>query len=629
VDPNRSRPSISRRTGQAAVIAAAVLGAMALVGWATGRTDLTSLRSGSVPMAPNSALALLLLGYALWGRLRSDEPRGVGRAAWLGAAFVLLITIVRLTEYVIRADLAVDRWFLHVPAEPVGLAPSGKMALPTTLGFLVSSLAMILLADRSNRSWRDNLAGGLGLLVTIEGLVFTLGYLHNAPLLYGGRWIPMALSTGMGFVALGIGLIAGAGPKAFPSRLLAGPSVRARLFRVFLPFVAAIVVLVAWITLLVARHADPSYAALTSAASVGLALVVVGVICARIAGYVGNRLERAEAALQRANDELESRIAARTEELTRAKSLLEERNRQLEAAAEDLAQTSASVREAHEELQHTHESLLRAETQLVESEKLSSLGQMVAGVAHEINNPLAFVSSNVAVLQRDIGYLNTMIRFYLEAEGTLAEHQSELLDRIHVLADKIDLPYILENTEGLMARSREGLKRIQQIVKDLREFARLDESELMEADLNAGIRTTVAILQAKAHKHQIHLESNLAPLPPLMCYSAKINQLVLNLIDNAIDACEPGGRVTVLTRALDLGVEIEVVDNGSGIDPSIRSKIFDPFFTTKPVGKGTGLGLSIVYGIAQAHGGRIDVDSTPGCGTRVVAYLPQLTACQI
>ncbi len=603
-------------------MSAAGLGIMALAGWGSGSATLMALHANFIPMAPNSALAFLVLGLSL-GLL--PRPGGTAKVGWVsvpGPLLVVMIVTLRLSEYATGIDLGVDHVMMNVHGESFGLTPVGKMALPTAIGFLIAGLSLLLQTRKPNHGWRDDLIGAMALFVALGGLVFTLGYLHNAPLMSGGESIPMALNTALGFGLLGLGMVAAAGPTAFPLRLLAGPSTRSRLLRVFLPFVAAIVMLVAWSTLLVSGYAGRSFAALMSASSIVLALIVAGLICARIAERVGGQLERAETALKKANEDLEAKVIERTRELSTAKALLEERNTQLEETAADLKRTSASVRRAHEELQETHEVLKRAESELVESEKLSSLRQMVAGMAHEINNPLAFVTSNVAVLQRDVGNLHEMIRFYREAEKTLAEHHSELLDRIHTLSDKIDLPFILENTDSLMSRSREGLKRIQQIVRDLREFARLDEAELKEADLNCGIKTTVSILRAKAEKQRVTLETSFAPLPLLTCYSAKINQLVLSLVDNAIDACCPGGHVTVSTRSTSHGIEIEVADNGRGIDSSIRGKIFDPFFTTKPIGKGTGLGLSMAYGIVQTHGGRIDVDSQPGHGSRFLVSLP-------
>jgi two-component system NtrC family sensor kinase len=269
-----------------------------------------------------------------------------------------------------------------------------------------------------------------------------------------------------------------------------------------------------------------------------------------------------------------------------------------------------------------HGALKQAQSHLVQSEKLAGLGQMVAGVAHEINNPLSFVSNNVAVLQRDVGELHDLLLLYQEGEAVLAEEMPELHGRIRELCGRIDVDYTLGNLQGLIKRTRDGLTRIQQIVKDLRAFARLDESDLNEVDLNAGIRSTVNIIQGHAKRKQVEIEADLSELPPVTCYPAKINQVVMNLMVNAIDACPEGGKVCVQSRPEGEGVRIDVADNGTGIEPAIRDKIFDPFFTTKPVGVGTGLGLSISYGIVKEHGGVIDVDSTPGQGSRFSVHLP-------
>ncbi|MCC6419638.1 MAG: FHA domain-containing protein [Gemmataceae bacterium] len=253
---------------------------------------------------------------------------------------------------------------------------------------------------------------------------------------------------------------------------------------------------------------------------------------------------------------------------------------------------------------------------------LARLGQMAAGVAHEINNPLAFVNSNTAVVQRDVGMLRQLLDLYAQAEAVLSDHAAETLAKIHDFAAEIDLPYTLENLDGLLTRSREGLKRIQQIVQGLREFARLDESELDEVDLNAGVESALSVTRGLAAKRKVELALDLEPLPPVTCRPARINQVVFNLVANAIDACAEGGQVTVRTRAADGAVAIHVIDNGCGIPPSIRDRIFDPFFTTKPLGKGVGLGLSISHGIVQDHGGTIEVESQPGQGAQFTVRLP-------
>jgi two-component system, NtrC family, sensor kinase len=304
------------------------------------------------------------------------------------------------------------------------------------------------------------------------------------------------------------------------------------------------------------------------------------------------------------------------EKLKQTAAELSRKNEQLKDLAANLQTTVESERRAHEAMK-------TAQSHLVQSEKMAALGQLVAGVAHEINNPLSYVSNNVAVLQRDLRPVRQVLELYQQAGDTVEKEHPDQAQRIREVSQAVDLDYTLTNLEGLMTRSRDGLKRIQQIVKDLRDFARLDESDLHEVDLNAGIQSTVNIVQGNARKERVTVELDLASLPPVTCFPAKINQVVLNLVTNAIDACSPGGRVTVSTRVDGEAVAISVADTGVGIDPAIREKIFDPFFTTKPQGKGTGLGLSISYGIVQAHGGTIGFESKSGEGTRFTVRLPR------
>ncbi len=292
-----------------------------------------------------------------------------------------------------------------------------------------------------------------------------------------------------------------------------------------------------------------------------------------------------------------------------AERAIAEKNRQLEEA----------VRAEHAAMA----SLRRAQSSMVSQEKLAGLGQMVAGVAHEINNPLSFVANNVAVLQRDLADVKDLVELYQRGTPALAAQDPKLAAEIAELSEQIDVAYTMSNSAEVLSRSRDGLRRIQQIVRDLRDFARLDEGDVQEADLNAGIESTANIIRGVGKKGQVNIELQLQPLRPYPCYAAKLNQVVMNLLSNAIDASKLESTVIVRSRqAADGGVEIEVEDHGSGMPAHVQARIFDPFYTTKPPGKGTGLGLSISYGIVQDHRGTIDVASEMGKGTRFTIRLP-------
>jgi PAS domain S-box-containing protein len=292
-----------------------------------------------------------------------------------------------------------------------------------------------------------------------------------------------------------------------------------------------------------------------------------------------------------------------------------------------LASKNELLERAMETERQTNEALRDAQVLMVQSEKMAGLGNMVAGVAHEINNPLAFVTNNIAVLQRDFAEVCQLLRMYAEADELIAHQRPELHARIAQFRAQVEIAETLTSLPDLFARTADGLRRIRQIVGDLRLFARLDEGEVNDADLNAGIRSTVTIVQGTARDRDVRIQLELEPLPAVTCHAARINQVIMNLLSNAIDACERGGLVTVRTRADGKHVLVEVIDNGKGIHPSIRDRIFDPFFTTKPIGKGTGLGLSISYRIIQDHNGTIEVESAAGKGSRFTIRLPIHPAC--
>jgi signal transduction histidine kinase len=274
-------------------------------------------------------------------------------------------------------------------------------------------------------------------------------------------------------------------------------------------------------------------------------------------------------------------------------------------------------------LAEQNRALRAAQSALVQSEKLASLGQLAAGVAHEINTPITYVTNNLSALRRDVLALLELLVKYREGREALERVTPNLARETARIEAEIDFGYIQDNLGRLFDKSRGGLQRVRDIVKNLSDFARLDEAESKEIDLNQALESTLEILHYELERKQIRLEKRFQELPPLLCHPGQINQVFLNLILNAAQACEPGGLIRVRTgTGPGEAVVAEVEDNGSGIRPEHLPHLFEPFFTTKPPGQGTGLGLSVSYGIIRDHGGSIDVTSRPDVGSTFRVRLP-------
>jgi two-component system NtrC family sensor kinase len=259
---------------------------------------------------------------------------------------------------------------------------------------------------------------------------------------------------------------------------------------------------------------------------------------------------------------------------------------------------------------------------LVQSEKLASLGQLAAGMAHEINNPVAYVTNNLAVLNRDVRSVMEVLQTYRRGSEVLQRDAPKLAAEVVRLEDECDLAWVQENLPRLFEASLEGLSRVRDIVKNLRDFARLDEAELDELDLNEALKSTVEILRHEIEARQILLKTCFGDLPPVVCRPGRIHQVFHNLLLNAIQASAPMGTIEVGTAIDHDEVLVDVQDQGCGIEATHLTRIFEPFFTTKPVGRGTGLGLATCYGIIRDHGGLIEVDSQVGRGSTFRVRLP-------
>jgi PAS domain S-box-containing protein len=265
-------------------------------------------------------------------------------------------------------------------------------------------------------------------------------------------------------------------------------------------------------------------------------------------------------------------------------------------------------------------------TRVVQAEKLASLGMLSAGVAHEINNPLSYVATNLAVLERDVRFLFELLGTYEKARDGLAQTQPDVIRETTRLAEEFDLPYIRENIDKLLSSTRLGIKRVADIVQNLRGFARVDRASAQAADIHEALKTALEMIQGRLNRRNITLEQHLGDLPTVNGSPAQLNQVFLNLLVNAMQAIEStqrdDGRIAITAEAKNGEVVVEVADNGCGISEDVLPQIFNPFFTTKHVGDGTGLGLSITHGMVQDHGGRMEVESVLGQGSRFRVILP-------
>jgi signal transduction histidine kinase len=302
--------------------------------------------------------------------------------------------------------------------------------------------------------------------------------------------------------------------------------------------------------------------------------------------------------------------------------IISEQNVVLEAR---VSERTTELNQTNQELHKTLEDLKQAQGQLVEAEKMASLGQLTAGIAHEINNPINFVTSNIKPLSRDIAMIFEAMETIEKvgfSDQTLAEKQKQ----INTYKDELDFDYLTVEVKHLMKGIEEGAKRTAEIVKGLRVFSRLDQDDLIKADINEGLESTLII--ANNLLHGIKVVKDYGNLPSIECYAGKLNQVFLNLISNASYAVHQkfgeskGGEISIKTSCRDENIFICIKDNGTGMDENTQKKVFEPFFTTKDVGEGTGLGMSISYNTIKKHNGEIQIQSTLGEGTEFTIKLP-------
>ncbi|HEY8624243.1 MAG TPA: ATP-binding protein, partial [Casimicrobiaceae bacterium] len=273
-------------------------------------------------------------------------------------------------------------------------------------------------------------------------------------------------------------------------------------------------------------------------------------------------------------------------------------------------------------MQRVNALLEEAQDQLIQSEKLASIGQIAAGVAHEINNPVGFVSSNLGTLESYLQSLFGLLAAYIEAEQAAPVLLTEALARARALREGHDFDFLRGDIVALLGESRDGLVRVKRIVQDLKDFSRSGVDEAWEmADLHAVLESTLNIVRNEV-KYKAHIEIRFGELPKVECLPSRLSQVFINLLVNAAQSIDAEGKITLSTGIEGREVWIRIEDTGCGIREEHLNRLFEPFFTTKPVGQGTGLGLSVSYSIVRKHGGQIDVASEVGRGTQFTVRLP-------
>ncbi|MBI2837113.1 MAG: response regulator [Acidobacteria bacterium] len=665
------RPRLDRalsRLASACVIGTLATAALSAVAWAVNWLVLARIRAGYIPMAPSTALLFITLcvcwlvyspaGFGEWHR---SVARG-------GALLTLVACSVIVLDYVAGGALDVERLLLAHPPS-FGAVMLGRMSPITAVAFLLAAGSLLTMTRRSSSagSSRD-LASVLATAVFAIGVVVCIGYLYAAPLLYGSTVIPVALTTGLAFVLLGMGLVFSCGASSWPIRPLVGNSVQTRLLRVFLPVILGIVLLHGWLgAIIVPRAGNP---AVTSAMTFLLALLVVVAAVTRLATGIGSQIDRAIAERDAAaatltkseekyrsffNDDLaadyistaDGRIQACNPAFLRIFGLasmeeagatsmeafyrdpqdyqellseLRERgrleSREVEMVRRDGAQLVVLANfmarfDSAGSLQEIKGYLIdetkrrELERQLMHAQKMEGLGTLAAGIAHDFNNILSIILGNAVSLKE---------------RASEPSRVSECIEAISTAA-----------------------QRAVALVRQLLTFARKADAVIEPVDINASVRE-INRLVSEAFPRTVAVALDLTEdLPPIAADPNQIHLALLNLCVNARDAMPGGGTLSISTalapgelvreriREAEQGVYVllEIGDTGHGMDEETRNRVFEPFFTTKGHGKGTGLGLAVVYGIVEAHRGFVDVESKPEAGTVFRIYLPASAGVQV
>lgn len=603
-------------------VAVTTIGMIVILGWIFDISLLKSILPNLVTMKANTAIGFILGGISLnlWP---NHQKRS--QISWLGkitASLVLLLGLLTLIQYIFNVNLGIDQLFFQEPSHAVATAFPGRMAPNTALNFFGLGLATLSLYLRPPKYILIHTLAIISFLIAFLGL---LGYIYGNSYFYqlGKSFTAMALHTAIAFILWSAGLLFATpnhGVMTAITQNNAGGIMAQRLY----PAAIAIPPLLCWIVLIGFKanlYTGEMAICLLSISSVITFSVLIS-WNAKSLGKIDGERTKAEKTIKKFNEQLEETVAKRTAELRQVNQQLEKEIWERQEIENSLLKYQIQLQEQTAELKNALDHIKNTQSQLIQSEKMSSLGQLVAGIAHEINNPVSFISGNMVYLKNYTDDLRHIIESY---QKNYPDPVTEIQD---LLEDK-EIDFVVKDFENIFSSMKVGVERISQIILSLRNFSRLDESDKKSVDIREGIESTLIILNHRL-KPGIQVMKNYGNLPEVECYPSLLNQVFMNILANAIDALEDSQKsgklspkITIITEVIaDINVKIHLIDNGLGMPDNIKEKIFDPYFTTKPIGKGTGLGLSISYQIIQKHSGNIEVQSEPGEGTEFIITLP-------
>jgi len=545
------------------------------------------------------------------------------------AAFIALLdnpTLKRAWLAGGAAAMGTGIWSMHF----VGML---ALSLPIPLGYALpdtgASLAIAVLVSyfalnvvtRARLSRRRLLAGGALMGAGIVGMHYTgMAAMRMAP---GIRYEP-----GLFAASIGVAVIASTAALWMAQTLRAQQAHHATAHRIGAALIMGIAITGMHYTAMAAAHFAPDarcgaangidapWLATTIALFTTATLIVTLLVC---------RFDARTTFLRGMTDTLERLVRLRTAELETALRRYEQTTAMLQRTRENMASEIDERRAAQSRLEQEKDEqrrLLRAleetHVQLLQSEKLASIGQLAAGVAHEINNPIGFISANLNTLRT---WVRSLLDVIAAHEAVLPQLEPAARDALTALRGAADLDYVRDEIVTLIDESIDGAVRVRRIVQDLRDFSRPGSGEWSVADIHAGLESTLNVVHNEL-KYKADIVREYGDLPPVECLPSQLNQVFMNLLVNAAHAMPTRGVITIRTSSDGEQVSIAISDTGTGMTPDIVRRIFDPFFTTKPVGQGTGLGLSVSHGIVERHRGAIDVTSEPGRGTTFCVRLP-------